>query len=175
MLGGVKLHTHTHTHTHTYIYIHTDKHIFLIEWQWSPGVWCFLYIKNCCKCVIWFNALENLKIMRWLSGNCKQSLKFSVCLLQIRIECWGSNQGQRRVAYQYWIADIFGVKRSIRKVPDLCSKQKKAHTWSAGNLISLKVVSLGLRILLPAMPPLLEIFRKKSLSEGCLARLSLQS
>ena len=38
--------------------------------------------------------------------------------------------------------------------------KKNWHTWSVGSLITLKVVSLGLHTLLPAVPPLLEAFRK---------------
>ena len=60
--------------------------------------------------------------------------------------------------------------RPVRKISDLRAgeeeKKKDRHTWNAGNLITHKVVSLGLHTLLPAVPPLLETFRESLFRNG---------
>jgi len=55
---------------------------------------------------------------------------------------------------------------SVRKVSDLWPGKRKWLTWSVGHLITLKVVPLGLHILLPAVPPLLEACRKSLFRKG---------
>ena len=55
---------------------------------------------------------------------------------------------------------------SVRKVSDLWSGKRNWLTWSAGHLITLKVVPLGLHTLLPAVPPLLEACRKSLFRNG---------
>lgn len=53
---------------------------------------------------------------------------------------------------------IFAYTRSVRKVTSLWWKKKNRHHWSAGNLIPLKAVSLGLQTFLLAVLPFLEAF-----------------
>ena len=55
---------------------------------------------------------------------------------------------------------------SVRKVSDLWPGKRNWLTWSAGHLITLKVVPLGLHTLLPAVPPLLEACRKSLFRNG---------
>ena len=55
---------------------------------------------------------------------------------------------------------------SVRKVSDLWPGKRNWLTWSVGHLITLKVVPLGLHTLLPAVPPLLEAWRKSLFRNG---------
>ena len=52
------------------------------------------------------------------------------------------------------------IRGMLEKYPSFGREKKHKHTWSAGNLIELKVVSLWLHTLLSAVSLLLETFRE---------------
>ena len=56
--------------------------------------------------------------------------------------------------------------RSVRKVSDFRMERKKKEQAYLRDLITLNGVSLGLHTLLPAVPPLLETFRKSLFRNG---------
>ena len=65
-----------------------------------------------------------------------------------------------------WFMEIILCTWSVRKVSDLWPGKRNWLTWSIGHLIILKVVPLGLHTLLPAVPPLLEAYRKSLFRNG---------